>query len=95
MSVQQLVEFSTLCATHKILVTGEPECIRAAMVFNRDVTTRTTRQANHLRVARARTNWGKGTFIYRACELFNKHASDIVRATAGQFKKEAKRRCMV
>ena len=94
MSVQQLIEYSTLCATHKILVTDEPECIREAFMFNKDITTRTTRQADHLHVARAKTNWGKGTFIYRACELFNERASDIVSATTGHFKKEVKSRCM-
>ena len=93
MSVQQLVSYSTLCATHKILVTGEPECIRAALLLNRDVTTRVTRQADHLHVSRARTEWGKGTFIYRACELFNEFASDIVHVPVGRFKSEVKRRC--
>ena len=94
MSVQQLIEYSTLCATHKILVTDEPECIRETFMFNKDITTRATRQADHLHVGRAKTNRGKGTFIYRACELFNERASDIVSATAGHFKKEVKSRCM-
>ena len=94
MSMQQLIDYSALCATHKILVTDEPECIRASLVFNRDVTRRATRQADHLHIPRARTKWGKSTFSYRANELFNEHASDIAHVTTGQFKKEVKRRCM-
>ena len=73
MSVQQLIEYSTLCATHKILVTDEPEYPRGFNV-NRDAATRVTRQADYLHVARARTKWGKASFIYSDCELYNERA---------------------
>ena len=93
LSAKQQVAYSTLMLTHGILTTDEPESVRARFRFNRDTVMRNTRQSDHLRLTKARTNWGKNTFVNRASELYNKYALDCAHLSAARFRTEMRRRC--
>ena len=45
LDARQLVEFSTLCLTHKVIENGEPDSLAAALRLNTDIGTRTYYQA--------------------------------------------------
>ena len=45
LDARQLVEFSTLCLTHKVIENGEPDSLAAALRLNADIGTRTYYQA--------------------------------------------------
>ena len=54
LDARQLVEFSTLCLTHKVIENGEPDSLAAALHLNADVRERNTRQSGLLNVPRSR-----------------------------------------
>ena len=68
---RQFVDYSDLCMLHKLIAAGCPAVLSSRYRFNHEVVSRETRQANHLALAKPRTNHGKRSFIYRSSQLFN------------------------
>ena len=70
-NVEQFLKLNDVCLIHKILLTGEPETLRASLSYNYEYSSRRSRQSHRLYLARASNNHGKRAFTYRAVQSYN------------------------
>ena len=71
LNVPQLVAYFDLNLIHQILTTCSPLSLRCQLAYNHEVVARSTRQSNHLSIARPKNNHGKRRFTYRASQMYN------------------------
>ena len=90
LDARQLVEFSTLCLTHKVIENGEPDSLAAVLRLN-DIRERITRQSGLFSVPRSRTEAGKRRFCWRAPALHNQLPPDLTSLRGKRFKRALKR----
>lgn len=88
----QLFHYHSISLLHKIITTGEPECIASQISTNRDnpAHARTTRQDHHLQLPAIRTEAGRRRFLYRVSQQYNKLPVDLRNMVGAQFKTRLK-----
>ena len=90
----KLADYSTICLTHKVLQSGEPVSLAAALRHNAELRQRTTRQDSLLNVPRSRTEAGKRRFCSRAPALHNELPLDLASLSGRRFQRALKRRML-
>ena len=88
----QLFHYQSLSLLHKIIQTGEPECIAGQIHTYRDsrAHVRSTRQDHLLQLPTIHSEAGRRRFLYRAPNLFNEIPTGIRELKGAQFRKQVK-----
>ena len=89
--VRDLADLCTLCLTHKVLKSGEPEALASVLHVNGDIRQRSTRQDSLLYVPRSRTEAGKRRFCSRAPSLYNSIPAGLAELGPRSFSRVLKR----
>ena len=84
-------ELCTVCLTHKVLRSGEPEALASVLQVNGDLRQRNTRQDSLLCVPRSRTEAGKRRFCSRAPRLYNSIPAGLAELGPRSFSRALKR----
>ena len=91
LSARQLADSCTLCLTHKVLISGEPESLSSVLHVNGALRQRRTRQDRLLYVPRSRTEAGKRRFCCRAPSLYNRLPAGTAELGSQSFSRQLKR----
>ena len=88
----QLFHFQSLSLLHKIITSGEPECIASQISTNRDNPShvRSTRQDHLLHLPAIRTEAGRRRFLFRTPQLYNGLPADIRELAGARFRTRLK-----
>ena len=94
LQAHQLADLCTLCLTHKVLTSGEPEALASVLCVNGAVRQRRTRQDRLLYVPRSRTEAGKRRFRSRAPGLYNRLPCETAELGPRGFSRAVKRQLL-
>ena len=88
----KLSHLQSISLPHKIIQTGEPECLSSQLCTYRDNPNhnRSTRQDHFFQLPMIRTEAGRRRFLYRAPRMFNELPEGIRALKGAQFRRHLK-----